>query len=206
MISTRGVDHRLTERTRFAAKQLADEVFYAACPTEGEADWTIMYENDHEGGNHAVRWRDREEGDDQRSFDHLEHRCQLEGTIRLRGNEYCVTRTDDEEAECLQKASFAFALYMDCWRKEPKRGVTIAYTPKESCTDKRHHTFIVAPKHRDVIQCVTTGALQADAAHIMVPADVSAKADPWNGVYTDEASCDNQADCTWCRFAGEPSM
>ena len=35
-------------------------------------------------------------------------------------------------------------------------------------TDKRHDTFIVAPRHQDFIKNVTTGALQADMALIMV--------------------------------------
>ena len=60
---------------------------------------------------------------------------------------------------------------------------------------------IVAPRHRDFIQNTTTGALQADTAHIMAPADgnsvtataedsheaMSAKTDPCNGVHTDES-------------------
>ena len=49
--------------------------------------------------------------------------------------------------------------------------MTIAYTPKESFTDKRHYTFIVAPGYGDFIQNMTTGALQTEAAHIIVPAD-----------------------------------
>ena len=39
-------------------------------------------------------------------------------------------RTDDEEAECLSKPSFAFTFYTECQRKEPKRGVTTAYHHK----------------------------------------------------------------------------
>ena len=142
-----------------------------------------------------------------------------------------MTRTDEEEVECsdkpsfaftLDKPSFAFTLYTAGGRRE-RLGVTTACTTKESHTDKRHYTFIVAPSHRDFIHNMTTGALQADTAHIMVPADdnsttviakdnhkageiqVSAKADPCNGIYTDEAPSDSQADSTRCRFAAVPS-
>ena len=51
--------------------------------------------------------------------------------------------------------------------------MTIACSPKESHTDERHCNLIVAPSHRDSIQNMTTGALQANTAHIMVPADGS---------------------------------
>ena len=44
---------------------------------------------------------------------------------------------------------------------------------EESFTDKRHHTIIVAPGHRDFIMNLTTDALQIGTALIMVPADGS---------------------------------
>ena len=59
------------------------------------------------------------------------------------------------------------------WVRTGRRGVTIACTPKESSTDKRHYIFIVAPGYGDFIQNMTTSALQADKTHIMVPADGS---------------------------------
>ena len=57
------------------------------------------------------------------------------------------------------------------WMRRDRRGVTIACAPTESFTDKRHYTSIVAPRYGDFIQNMTTGALQADTAQIMVPAD-----------------------------------
>ena len=49
--------------------------------------------------------------------------------------------------------------------------MTIAYVLNESCADKQHYTFIVAPRHRDSSQNMITSALQADTAHITIPAD-----------------------------------
>ena len=52
-----------------------------------------------------------------------------------------------------------------------KHAVTIACSPKQCHTDKRHDTFTVALRHRDFILNMTTAALQADTAQVMVPAD-----------------------------------
>ena len=49
--------------------------------------------------------------------------------------------------------------------------MTIVCTTKEPSTDKRHHTIIVAPGHRDFIKSMTTGTFQADVALIMVTVD-----------------------------------
>ena len=43
--------------------------------------------------------------------------------------------------------------------------------PTESCVNKGHYTFVVAPGHRGFIHDMTTGALHADTCHILVPAD-----------------------------------
>ena len=91
--------------------------------------------------------------------------------------------------------------------------------------------LIVAPGHRDSIQNMFTGALQADTAHIMVPAAGSFtidnhKAGEIQGQRLDsssrlitlwrvkqiciptvedtkETSCDSQVCSTWCRVAAE---
>ena len=46
-------------------------------------------------------------------------------------------------------------------------------TTKESCAVRQHYTFTGAPRHRDFIQNMITGALQANTAQVMVPADGS---------------------------------
>ena len=50
--------------------------------------------------------------------------------------------------------------------------MTIACSSKESHTDKRHCT-IIALRHKDFILNMTTAALQADTAQVMVPAESS---------------------------------
>ena len=136
--------------------QLADGVFCTACPTEGEADWTIVYKDEHEE-------------EFLQSDDDIVKKVMNEASTLL--NVVTTGKAPTEDSACRKRVSARTDLPSHCFhgssctargRKEDRHGATIACTPKESRTNKRHDTFVVAPKHRGFIQNMTTGALQAD--------------------------------------------
>ena len=114
--------------------QSADRVFCTASSTEGEADWSIVYKDEHE--------EEVLQSDDEIAMKVMinEDSTLLSIVTTGRAPTEGIGSQGTGPLHCFQGSSWTAR-----GRKEDWHGVTLACTPKESFGNKRHHTFVVAP-------------------------------------------------------------
>ena len=137
-----------------------------AGPTEGEADWTIVYKVEHE--------EEFLQHEDEVAMKVIIDKASTLLSVVTTGKGPTEGFDSQETSECpdrLLSHCFQGSTWTARGGKVDWHGATFACNPKESFVNKRHHTIVVAPGHRGFIQIMTTGALHAETGHILVPAD-----------------------------------